>query len=109
MEFLVEFHVTVPEGTPGSEVETRQRAEAVAAARLADDGHLVRVWTRRLGPDESTVLGLYRAESEGELQELLSALPLYGWMQVTVTPLQSHPNDPAASQANQGRAETGPR
>jgi muconolactone delta-isomerase len=107
MEFLVEFEVKVPEGTPESEVGARQRAEAVAAARLADEGHLVRVWRRPVGPDESTVLGLYRADSERELRDLLGALPLSEWMHVTVTPLQSHPNDPAASQANHGRAETG--
>jgi muconolactone D-isomerase len=44
------------------------------------------------------VLGLYRAESESELDGLLSALPLYEWMTVTVTGLERHPNDPAAAQ-----------
>jgi len=44
------------------------------------------------------VLGLYRAESETELDGLLSALPLYEWMTVTVTGLERHPNDPAAAQ-----------
>ena len=29
---------------------------------------------------------------------LLRALPLYEWMRVTVTPLEPHPNDPAAQQ-----------
>ena len=45
------------------------------------------------------MLGLYRAESETELDGLLSALPLYEWMTVTVTGLERHPNDPAAAQA----------
>jgi muconolactone delta-isomerase len=40
---------------------------------------------------------LYRAESEGELDGLLRALPLYEWMRITVTPLEPHPNDPAAT------------
>jgi hypothetical protein len=43
------------------------------------------------------VLGLYRAESETELDGLLSALPLYEWMTVTVTALERHPNDPAVA------------
>ena len=41
------------------------------------------------------MLGLYRAESEAELDGLLRALPLYEWMTVTVTGLERHPNDPA--------------
>ena len=98
MEFLVEFEVDVPAGTSETEVKDRERAEVVAATRLADEGHLLRVWKRRLSTGETTVLGLYRAESETELDGLLSALPLYEWMTVTVTGLERHPNDPAAAQ-----------
>ncbi len=95
MEFLVEFEIEVPDGTPESEVSDRKRAEAVAAARLVQDGHLVRVWTRHVPGEATTVLGLYRAEGETELDGLLGALPLFEWMNVTVTPLGPHPNDPA--------------
>ncbi len=98
MEFLVEFEVDVPAGTPETEVEDRERAEAVAAMKLADDGHLLRVWMRPLSTGETSVLGLYRAESETELNGLLGALPLYEWMTVTVTGLERHPNDPGAAQ-----------
>lgn len=93
MEFLVEFEVKVPDGTPASEVEDRSSAEAAAAAKLADEGRLVRVW-RASAALRQTVIGLYRADSEAELDELLAALPLYDWMQVSVTPLEPHPNDP---------------
>jgi muconolactone delta-isomerase len=99
MEFLVEFEVTIPDGAPESDVENRQHAEAFAAARLADEGHLVRVWKRPVAPEKSTVVGLYRAESTAELDALLRALPLYEWMHVSVTPLEPHPNDPAAARA----------
>jgi muconolactone delta-isomerase len=95
VEFLVEFEIEVPDGTPESDVSDRERAEAVAAARLVQDGHLARVWTRPVASGATTVLGLYRAESESELDRLLGALPLYEWMNVTVTPLGPHPNDPA--------------
>jgi muconolactone delta-isomerase len=94
MEFLVDFQVNVPEGTPESVVEARERAEASAAARLVDDGHLVRVWKRPVADGEGTILGLYRASGEAQLEALLRALPLYEWMYVTVTPLEPHPNDP---------------
>ncbi|MDP9257473.1 MAG: muconolactone Delta-isomerase family protein [Actinomycetota bacterium] len=95
MEFLVEFEVEVPERTRESEVERRSRAEASAAARLVDEGHLLRVWRRSAVAEDTTVIGLYAADSEEELDGLLRALPLADWMQVTIIPLAPHPNDPA--------------
>jgi muconolactone D-isomerase len=94
MEFLVEFELEIPPGTPRAEVEQRQRAESAAAAKLAEDGHLVRLWRRPLVGDGTTAIGLYRADSEAELADLLGALPLADWLRVTVTPLEAHPNDP---------------
>jgi muconolactone D-isomerase len=95
MEFLVEFEVEVPEGTPESEVEQRTRAEASAAARLVDEGHLLRIWRRAALAGDTTAIGLYRADSEAELDDLLRALPLADWLQITIIPLAPHPNDPA--------------
>jgi muconolactone delta-isomerase len=43
MEFL-EIEVEVPRGTPASEVEQCTGAEASAAPRLVDEGHLLRLW-----------------------------------------------------------------
>lgn len=94
MEFLVEFEINVPEGTPASEVNDRNHAEAVAAAKLVDEGHLVRLWKRPVANGEPKVLGLYRAENETQLDALFAALPLADWMRVTITPLAPHPNDP---------------
>ena len=99
MEFLVEFEINAPEGTPESEVVDREEAEAAAAGALVEEGHLVRVW-RLTAPDgDGRVLGLYRADDRAQLDRLLEGLPLYAWMQVTVTPLEPHPNDPGASPA----------
>ena len=97
MEFLVEFELEVPAGTRPEEIERRQRAESDAAARLAEDGHLVRLWRRSFFGDGSTAIGLYRADRATELDDLLGALPLADWLRVTVTPLEAHPNDPAES------------
>jgi muconolactone D-isomerase len=94
MEFLVEFEVEVPAATPQAEVEQRERAESAAAAKLSEDGHLVRLWRRPLVGDGTTAIGLYRADSEAELADLLGALPLADWLRVAVTPLEAHPNDP---------------
>jgi muconolactone delta-isomerase len=95
MEFLVEFEVEVPSGTPASEVKQRTRAEASAAARLVDEGHLLRLGRRRAVTDDTSTIGLYAADSEAQLDGLIRALPLADWMQVTIIPLAPHPNDPA--------------
>jgi muconolactone D-isomerase len=94
MEFLVGFEIEVPAGTPSEEIQRRQRAESAAAAKLAEDGHLVRLWRVAAGGDGATAIGLYRAGTEAELDGLLGALPLADWLHITVTPLEGHPNDP---------------
>jgi muconolactone D-isomerase len=94
MEFLVGFEVEVPTGTSPEEVERRQRAESAAAAKLAEDGHLVRLWRLPTGGDGATAIGLYRADTEAKLDRLLGALPLADWLHITVTPLEGHENDP---------------
>ena len=102
MEFLVEFEIKIPEGTTESEVKDREVAEADAAAKLVEEGHLIRVWKLPVEAGETQILSLYRAGSETELDGLLRALPLYEWMRVSVTPLAPHPNDPARSQVTNG-------
>ena len=56
MEFLVEFEFHVPDGAPASEVSDRETAEASAAAKLADEGHLVRVWKRAVAAGGTKVV-----------------------------------------------------
>jgi muconolactone D-isomerase len=96
MEFLVEFEVTVPKGTPEREVKALDAAESAAAAGLARQGHLLRLWRAPAARGKTKALGVYDADSRAELDTLLSALPMSGWMHVTVTPLAPHPNDPGA-------------
>jgi len=97
MEFFVEFEVTVPAGTAASEVDSREEDEATAAAQLARQGNLLRIWKLPARSGDAPTLGLYRADSRSELDALLRALPLYEWMRVVVTPLDRHPNDPASA------------
>jgi muconolactone D-isomerase len=94
LEFLVEFEFHIPDGTSESEIKARYSAEAAASARLAREGHLLRLWRPPMAAGERKALGLYRADGKKQLDGLLSALPLNEWMQVTVTPLEPHPNDP---------------
>jgi muconolactone delta-isomerase len=97
MEYLVEFQVDVPDGTPEDEVRRRQDGEAAAAAGLAARGHIARIWSVRDQAGGRRILGLYRADDRAQLDVLLRGLPLYDWMRIAVTPLGAHPNDPAAA------------
>ncbi|WP_256639366.1 muconolactone Delta-isomerase family protein [Streptomyces murinus] len=91
-EFLVEITTSVPAGVTDEQVTERRAAEAVRARELAATGHLARLW-RPIG--ETRSIGVWRADDEAELREkVLGTLPLRPWMSLTVTPLESHPNDP---------------
>jgi muconolactone delta-isomerase len=94
MEFLVEFEIIIPPNTAETEVVRRESAEAAAAAALVEQGHLLRVWRVAASNGQDSVLGLYRADTRAQLDGLLEALPLYDWMHIEITPLESHPNDP---------------
>jgi muconolactone D-isomerase len=94
MEYLTDMVTKVPEGTSSTKVDELRSSEAVRASELAKAGHLVRLWRPPLGPGEWRSIGLFRAADEAELREILDSLPLHIWMQVTITPLNPHPNDP---------------
>jgi len=60
MDFLVEFEIRVPQGTAKAEVRQREDAEAAAAAKLAGEGHILRIWRRPMatgGPPCSVFTG----------------------------------------------------
>lgn len=97
MEFLTDFTVTVPDGTPGKLVEETTAAEGKRARELAAEGHLIRLW---MLPSETTAwraLGLWRAEGTAQMAQIVDALPLDPWMNTVITPLAPHPSDPAAT------------
>ena len=99
MDYLVDFTLTVPEGTPAFELERRMSGEGARVAELATQGHALRVW-KPLGDDGlSRAIGLYRAADDSELQAILETLPLWPWMAISVTALAEHPNDPVVSSA----------
>lgn len=106
MEYLVQFQVDIPAGTSEAEIERRRDAEAAAAADLAAQGHIARIWAV---PGASPIMGLYRAADRPQLDALLQGLPLYDWMRITVTPLGHHPNDPARAAAPAGGRLPEPR
>jgi muconolactone D-isomerase len=99
MEYLIDFTIDVPDGTPASEVRERSAGESARVAELAEQGHVLRVWKPPHEEGEWRALGLYSAADDAELQAILESLPLYPWMAIEITPLGAHPNDPAAAGA----------
>ena len=99
MDYLVDFTTTVPDGTPPAELEERVAGEGARVAELAEQGHALRVWKPLPEDGRRRALGLYRAADDGELRAILESLPLYPWMEITVTSLAEHPNDPMPAKA----------
>jgi muconolactone D-isomerase len=99
MDYLVDFSITVPEGTPASEIQERMAGEGTRVVELAAQGHVLRVWKPMPDDGRSRAVGLYRATDDTELQAILESLPLRAWMEISVRALAEHPNDPALSSA----------
>ena len=96
-EFLTTFEVTFPDGAGEQDIAEITAREADRTRELAEQGHLVRLWTLPPTPGSSRALGLWRAAGGEELQAILRSLPMDTWMTTETTPLTEHPNDPNAS------------
>jgi muconolactone D-isomerase len=97
MEFLVTMTTRVPDGTSTEAVDEVRAREAAHSRELAKQGHLLRLWRPPLQPGEWRTLGLFAAADERELEEVLASMPLRIWRTDEVTPLTTHPNDPASA------------
>lgn len=95
MEFLVDMVTTVPQGTSEEAIAEVRAREAANSKKLAARGSLVRLWRPPLAPGEWRSWGLFRADDADQLEQILATMPLRVWRKDTVTPLTSHPNDPA--------------
>jgi muconolactone delta-isomerase len=99
MEFLVEFEVEAPKGAVEPEMAEIERDVSLAAEALAHEGRLVRLWFVPNGSEQDKILGLYRTEDVNELDEILDNLPHQEWVNVVITRLEPHPNDPYSLEA----------
>jgi muconolactone delta-isomerase len=95
VEYLVTMTTHVPDRTPESDVDAIRAREAAHSRELAGQGHLLRLWRPPLQPGEWRTLGLFAAADPGQLEAVLSSMPLRVWRTDEVTPLMPHPNDPA--------------
>ncbi|MFE0424905.1 muconolactone Delta-isomerase [Streptomyces sp. NPDC058953] len=99
MEFLVNIRIDWPHGMDPEQKEAVSTAERRRAAELAADGRLVRMWRV---PGRTENWGLWRAADPTELHDIISGLPVWPWMTVTVHALARHPVDPAPPGADTG-------
>jgi len=91
MDFLVHISITLPAAMPRDQSQALFIAESERAAALAETGQLVRLWRV---PGQRANWGLWRAANATELHEALTSLPLWPYMDIEVTALAEHPNDP---------------
>ena len=94
MEYLVTMTTHVPPGTPDAAVDDIRSREAARSRELAAQGHLLRLWRPPLQPGEWRTLGLFAADDDRQLEDVLASMPLRVWRSDAVTPLAPHPNDP---------------
>jgi muconolactone D-isomerase len=88
VEFLVRIQVNLPPDMPGEQRRRLVEAETGRGGELMAEGALVRIWRV---PGRHANVSLYRAADATELHALLTSLPLWPWMDVTVEPLGRHP------------------
>ena len=92
MEFLVDILIALPTDLPEPRRSDLEAAEAARARELRADGALVRIW--RI-PGTRRNVGIWQAEDATALHALLSSLPLFPWMTISVTALAAHPAESA--------------
>lgn len=91
MEFLVNIKINWPIDMDPQVKEEIIREEQQHAGQLARKGHLVRMWRV---PGRRENWGLWKARDATELHDIISSLPVFPYMDVSVNPLAIHPVDP---------------
>ena len=90
MEFLVRFETVVPDTMSSEERERLRSLERARATELREQGILLRLWRV---PGRRSVIGLWQAPDATALHDALASLPMFPWMDATVEPLATHPQE----------------
>ena len=90
MEFLVRFEINQPESMTPDERERLRVIERARAMELREQGVLKRLWRV---PGRRAVVGLWETSDATALHDALASLPMFPWMDVTVEPLATHPQE----------------
>jgi muconolactone D-isomerase len=89
MLYLVHMRVELPHDMPAAQAEEIKAREKAYAHRLQSEGAWVHLW-RVAG--QYANYSVFDVPGHDELHGLLSALPLFPYMRIEVTPLARHPS-----------------
>jgi muconolactone D-isomerase len=89
MLYLVRMDVRIPTGCDPEQMDEIKAREKAYSQELQRDGRWVHLW-RVVG--EYANYSVFDVGSNNELHQLLSALPLFPYMEIHVTPLAQHPS-----------------
>lgn len=90
MLFLVRMDVNIPFDMPAEKAEAIKAVEKEYSQNLQREGKWVSIW-RVVG--EYANYSVFEAESNDELHEMISNLPLFPFMGIEIIPLAKHPSD----------------
>ncbi len=100
MQFMLNIDYTAPAGFTGQETAALRAEESAHALALMEQEVLLGIW-RVVG--RSANISLWQARSLEELHATLSALPMYPFLKIQVTPLIEHPVAAGFAQARRHR------
>lgn len=89
MLFHVEMTVKMPQDMPKDEADALKAKEKALAQQLQRDGKWLHLW--RVAGRYANV-SIFDVKDNDELHNLLSSLPLWPFMEITVVPLAQHPS-----------------
>jgi len=89
MLFKVEMTVNIPPSLPKAQADEIKAKEKAYSQRLQREGKWPHIW-RVVG--QYANVSIFDVADNQELHALLTALPLYPYMEITVQPLCEHPS-----------------
>ena len=89
MLFHVRMNVNLPAAMPAEQAARLKQDEKALAHKLQEQGKWRHLW--RIAGQYANV-SIFDVESVDELHSLLTALPLFPYMQIDVMPLCRHPS-----------------
>jgi muconolactone D-isomerase len=89
MLFKVEMQVNIPSSLPKAQADEIKAKEKAYSQQLQRDGKWPHIW-RVVG--QYANVSIFDVADNQELHTLLTALPLYPYMEISVQPLCEHPS-----------------
>jgi len=89
MLFLVHMQVQIPPDTDKAHADALKAQEKAFSQKLQHEGRWRHLW-RIVG--EYANYSVFDVESNDELHTILSSLPLFPYIKISVTPLAQHPS-----------------